>query len=143
MEESVVATQIRVLVVDDSAKFRNVVRQLLTSEEDIAVVGEAGDGAAALVKIREVTPDVVLMDCSMPGMGGVEATRLIRGRHPRIHVIGLSNEEQGREFQEMRAAGAEAVIPKAAGPQEIGDAIRTSATSQFPAGGANQERRSQ
>ena len=71
--------KIKVLVVDDHTLVRDGIRALLSLAADIEVVGEASDGKEALQKVRQLAPDVVLMDLAMPTMGGLEATRRIRG----------------------------------------------------------------
>lgn len=117
-------SQQRVLLVDDHTVMREGLRMVLGAAPDIAVAGEAGDGKEALDKVEEVHPDVVLMDLSMPGMSGTEATRLIKKRHPEIRVIGLSmytEEEGGRE---MLDAGAEAYFSKSGPPEKLLLAIR-------------------
>ena len=73
---------IRVLLVDDQALLRTGFRMILDAEEDIEVVGEAGDGLEAVDQVRALQPDVVLMDIRMPRMDGVEATRQITGPGP-------------------------------------------------------------
>ena len=82
---------ITVLIVDDHAVVRAGLRQLMATADDIEVVGEAEDGATAVAAVSELTPDVVLMDLSMPGVDGVEATRRIKESHPLVHVVVLTS----------------------------------------------------
>ena len=103
---------IRLLIADDHALFREGLRALLAATPDLQVVGEAADGEEALRQAPLLNPDVVLMDVNMPGMGGVEATRLLHIRHPGILVIGLSMYSESHRAEEMRAAGASAYVAK-------------------------------
>lgn len=102
----------RTLVVDDDAGFRRRVRQFLASEPSIEVIGEAADGQEAILKARELKPDVVLMDVRMPGTNGVDATRLINDEMPRIKVIVLSLYDVDEYRQAATASGASAYVPK-------------------------------
>src|SRR4030067_1004566 len=82
--------KIRVLIVDDHTLVRDGVRALLSLVSDIEVVGEAANGKEALEKVKELAPDVVLMDLAMPIMGGLEATRRIRREFPKTKVVALT-----------------------------------------------------
>jgi DNA-binding NarL/FixJ family response regulator len=80
-------TRINVLIADDHTVFRQGMRKMLESEEDMAVVGEAATGREALQQARRLLPDVILMDIKMPDMDGIEATRVLHPELPRIGVI--------------------------------------------------------
>src|SRR5688572_2254098 len=80
---------IRVLVADDHPMVRNCISKILESQEDLEVVGKASNGVVAIEMANALHPDVVLMDCTMPLMDGVEATEYIRKDHPEISVIGF------------------------------------------------------
>ena len=82
---------IRVLLVDNHAVFRHVIRTLLMQYPDIEVVGEAANGLQAVERADTLHPDVILMDVNMPKMNGIEATRFITVRYPKVAVIGLSS----------------------------------------------------
>mgnify|MGYP006290431845 CR=1 FL=1 len=82
--------KIRVLVADDHKLLREALVLMLADEEGIEVVGEVSDGEEAVDAARQMQPDVVLMDVSMPGMSGLEATELIKSEMPHIGVVGLS-----------------------------------------------------
>ena len=81
---------VRVLLADDNARFRGVLRRLLERDPEIVVVAEAGDGAEALELAEDVRPDVVLMDVSMPGLDGLEATYALKAQLPDVTVLMLS-----------------------------------------------------
>ncbi len=81
---------IKVLIVDDNAKFKKSVKNLLSNALDLEVIGEARDGKEAILKAKELKPDIVLMDVRMPEMGGIEATRRISQIMPEVKVIILT-----------------------------------------------------
>lgn len=81
---------IKVLICDDQDIVRQGLQLILETSQDIEVVGIAQDGAEALELVSETKPDVVLMDLKMPGMNGIQATRLIRDRYPAVHVLALT-----------------------------------------------------
>ena len=101
---------------------REGLRTLLEEEPDLDVVGEASDGEQALAACRHLQPDVVLMDYSLPGIDGSEATRRLRQEMPHIQVIGLSMYEEYDRLQAMLDAGAAAYLTKS------GDSDRLLAT---------------
>jgi two-component system response regulator NreC len=115
---------IRVLIADDHTIVRSGVRMLLDAESEFRVVGEAVDGQEALALIEKLHPDVVLMDISMPGMGGLEATRQIKARWPEIRVLVLTMHRSDEYFFEMLKAGASGYVLKVARPGELIQAVR-------------------
>lgn len=117
---------IRVLVVDDHPVMRRGLASSLNQEPDIAIVGEAGDGDAALEAARRLRPDVVLMDLGMPGVDGIEATRRIRAEMPGIRVVGLSVYAEEERESAMLLAGAAAYLNKCCSIAELTAAIRRS-----------------
>lgn len=123
---------IRVLLVDDHTLFREGVRSLLGSEDDIEVVGEAADGREAIAKTDELTPDVVVMDIMMPGMSGIEATERIRSRHPETRVLVMSMYDDEEYVQRMLAAGASGCMLKWATTEELVKAVRDVAGGGMP-----------
>ncbi|MBI5443319.1 MAG: response regulator transcription factor [Deltaproteobacteria bacterium] len=120
----------RVLLVDDHALFLEGLRSLLAEVADIDVVGEARDGRAALQLCGELSPDVVIMDVTMPELNGIDAARRIRDRSASTRVIALSMHTEPRVVAEMLKAGATGYIPKASAPSELLAAIRTVAEGQ-------------
>ncbi len=82
---------IRILVVDDHAPFRRMLSDFLSSHESVVVVGEAVNGVDAVQRADELRPDIILMDLSMPGMSGFEATKAIKEKHPQTKVVVLSS----------------------------------------------------
>lgn len=119
--------KIKVLVADDHAIVREGVRMILGKEQDIDVVGEAGHGEQALEMAAKLRPQVVVMDISMPGMGGIEATQRLRAQYPDIHVLVLTmHEDESYVFQLLRA-GASGYVLKRAAAQDLVQAVRAAA----------------
>jgi signal transduction histidine kinase/CheY-like chemotaxis protein len=115
---------LEVLIVDDHAIFRDGIAQLLTQERGIHVVGFANDGGEAIELARKLKPDAILMDISMPGINGIEATRVIHQEFPGIRIIGLSMYTDEESAHVMREAGAIAYKSKGCAPAELVSAIR-------------------
>ncbi|NUM46571.1 MAG: response regulator transcription factor [Anaerolineales bacterium] len=120
--------KIRVLLVDDHDVLRAGLRSLLEHEEDIQVVGEAGDGEEAIRRAQEALPDVVLMDLTMPKMGGLEATRHILALKLPCRILVLTVHEDKQYFFEMLNAGALGYVTKRTAADELIAAIRAVAT---------------
>ncbi len=114
---------VRVLITDDHAVVRAGLRMLLSAAPDLEIIGEAGDGAESLRMARDLSPDVVLMDISMPDMNGIEATRRIKALCPGVAVLALTMHEDDQYFFEMLAAGASGYVPKRAAPNDLIAAI--------------------
>ena len=113
-----------VLLIDDHPLMRRGLRTLLESEADIAVIGEAGDGQEAIDQVKSLTPDVAIMDITMPNLNGIEATRRILAEAPEARIIALSMHAEKRFVDEMLRAGARAYLLKDSVPEELVDAIR-------------------
>jgi DNA-binding NarL/FixJ family response regulator len=104
------ATVLKVLITDDRVASRKGLRALMLTQPDIQVIGEAADGKRAIQFIKKEKPDVVIMDAYMPGMNGLEATRIIKKKWQEIRVVFLTLHEGIRE--EALAAGADAFLVK-------------------------------
>ncbi len=119
------AEDIRVLIVDDHTIVRSGLKLLLESVSGIHVVGEAQNGHQAIEKTSLHQPDLILMDITMPGLDGLEATKLIKERWPSIHILALTMHRSDEYFFEMLKFGASGYLLKGAETEELLDAIRT------------------
>lgn len=115
---------IKVLIVDDHHLIRTGIQRMLADVEGLSVVGEAEDGEHSIAKVRELSPDVVLMDVKMPGIGGIEATRKITRTYPDTRVIGLTAYGEDTYAQRLLQAGASGYLTKGASLDEMVRAIR-------------------
>ncbi|MGZ4731802.1 MAG: response regulator [Terriglobales bacterium] len=116
--------KISVLLVDDHSLVRRGFRRILEDEPDIEVTGEAGDGAEAIRLAHELKPDVVVMDCAMPNMNGLLATRKILEQQPKTLVLMLSMHPEETLVRQALDAGARGYVLKNAVDLELGAAIR-------------------
>ena len=121
---------IRIVLADDHKMILAALRSLLEKEIDIAVVGEAGDGAALLELVERTAPDIAVVDVGMPGMNGIEATRRLLAARPVLKVIALSAYSDKRFVLEMLDAGAKGYLIKASAGDELPRAIRAIAQGQ-------------
>ncbi len=118
-------SQIRLLMVDDHEIVRAGLRMLLQAQPDIEIVAEADNGRDAVAKARELQPDIVLMDISLPDLDGFEATQQIKRAFPKTAVLALTMHESDEYFFKMLQAGASGYVPKKAAPTDLVTAIRT------------------
>lgn len=116
---------IRVVLADDQALFRSGLRMLLDSQDDLAVVAEAGDGVEALAAVERTDPDVVLMDIRMPRMDGVTATERLAASGPRPRVLVLTTFDLDEAAARALRAGASGFVLKDARPEFLLAAVRT------------------
>jgi DNA-binding NarL/FixJ family response regulator len=117
--------KIRVLLADDHTVVRQGVCQFLVEESDIEVVAEASDGAEAIKLVEVHQPDVAVLDIRMPGMTGVEATRLIKERFPQVKVLILTAYDDDPYVFALLEAGADGYVLKTASGDELVRAVRT------------------
>ena len=115
--------KIRVMLVDDHAVVRVGFRMLLSLNPDIEVVGEAENGEQAYHRYPEIRPDVLIMDLSMPGMGGIETVRRLVARDPEARVLVLSAHEDTAHPKRVLKAGAVGYLCKRSAPEELIDAV--------------------
>lgn len=116
---------IRILLADDHKIVREGTRQLLEQSDDLIVVAEAATGEAAVELCGELRPDVVVMDVHLPGINGIEATRLIRSRYPLTRVVVLSAYDDDRYVFPLLDAGANGYLLKTTSGANLADAIRS------------------
>ncbi|MEO5953376.1 MAG: response regulator transcription factor [Chloroflexia bacterium] len=115
---------IKLLIVDDHALYRQGLRAMFELEPDVEVIGEAADGSEALDKVEAIHPDIVLMDVNMPGMDGMQATRKLADAYPGILIIMLTMFKGEEHLREARRAGASAYVLKDAGSEMLLNTIR-------------------
>jgi len=120
-------TAVRVLLVDDQALFREALATLLSVREEVDVVGEAADGAAAVECAARLRPDVVLMDLRMPGLDGIAATRRLRAGQPDVRVIALTTFDTDEEVFAALRAGAVGYLLKDVSSARLVEAILAAA----------------
>lgn len=116
-------SKIRILLADDHSLFREGIVAVLNSQPDMEVIGEASDGLEAVILARNLHPDVILMDVTMPGTDGIEATRLIKQEQPEVRIVMLTvNDEQGKLFDAIRY-GAQGYLLKTIRARELVDML--------------------
>ena len=118
---------IRILLADYHKVIREGLAQMLGAEEDFEIVGQAEDGNEAVELTQMLRPHLILMDCAMPNMDGITATKIIAERHPTVNIIGLSFYRADERADEMIKAGAKAYVSKTAPAEELKQAIRSCA----------------
>ncbi|MCP4634962.1 MAG: response regulator transcription factor [Methyloversatilis sp.] len=122
---------IKVMLVDDHAVVRMGFKLLLAACEDIEVIGEADSGEAAYQRYAELKPDVIVMDLSMPGMGGIEAVRRLTARDKGVRILALSAHEDTAHPKRVLKAGATGYLSKRGAPEALIDAVRTVAAGRM------------
>lgn len=116
--------KIRILIVDDHPLFRQGVRYMLEAQHDLEVVGEVGEGQSAIQQTDVLTPDVVLCDINLPGMNGLEVTRILKRRYPSMGVIILTLHEDDEQLFLAIRSGASAYAIKDIGASELISLVR-------------------
>ena len=114
---------IRILLVDDHPVVRHGLRALLDLQPDWEVIDEAEDGSEAVDKVQRLNPDVVLLDISMPKMGGLEACRLIRETAPQCEILILTQHDSPQMLREALDAGARGYVMKSHAARDLLDAV--------------------
>ena len=114
----------RIMIVDDHVMVRDALRSALDAEDDLRVVGEAGEGREGVKKAQELSPDVVLMDIAMPGMNGIDACHEIRDLLPGTKVLMLTASQDEESWTASMLAGAQGYVLKVSGQEEILHAVR-------------------
>ena len=117
-------TKIRILIADDHVVLRSGLRRLLNEYADIEVIGEANDCDEAIARAGELVPDVLLLDITMPGSGGIDVIRIVKANYPDIHILILTMHEDESHFIASIKAGASGYVPKKAADSELIAAIR-------------------
>ena len=123
--ESNSGTTLRVLLADDHPVVREGLKQLVNAQPDMHVVGEASDGEAACRAARELMPDVLVMDLSMPVLGGADATSRVRQESPGVRVLALTVHEERDYLTQLLRAGASGYVLKRAAATDLVHAVRT------------------
>jgi DNA-binding NarL/FixJ family response regulator len=119
--------RLRILLADDHVTVRRGLKLLIDAERDMEVIGEAGDGNEAVQKARELNPDVIVMDISMPGASGLDATRTLKKIKPDAVIVTLTRHADSAYLQELLRAGVSGYVLKRSAPTELLHAIRAAA----------------
>jgi two-component system nitrate/nitrite response regulator NarL len=118
----------KILIVDDHEVVRDGLRNILTSLDNIAIAGEAGNGEDAVKMYSSLKPDLVIMDISMPGMNGIEATRVIKEKDPDARILILTMHDNQEYLNQIIRSGAKGFILKNTDKEELLDAVKTVAS---------------
>jgi len=116
--------KLRILLADDHAILREGLKALINVHPDMEVVGEAADGKAAYDRTKELHPDVLVMDVSMPNVNGVQATRDVRRQWPNVRVLALTVHEERSYLRELMEAGASGYVLKRSAAEDLVHAVR-------------------
>ena len=125
------AGKIRVLIADDHTVVREGIRQILGREEDMEVVGEAGDGLEALEMVRALKPAVVVLDIAMPGISGLETVSLIKETMPECEIVVLSMHSKESMIHRMLDSGALGYVLKASPSSDVINAVRAAHRGEY------------
>lgn len=127
---------LRILLVDDHVLFRKGVAALLARREEMQVVGEASDGLEAISAAREILPDVILMDISMPNCNGLDATRRIKREMPHVKIVILTVSDDDHDLFEAIKSGAQGYLLKDLEPYQLFDLLESISRGEAPLSGA-------
>ena len=116
--------KIRIIVAEDHLTVREGIKLLLKAQPDMEVVGEAGDGEAAIALATQLQPDMVIMDVSMPVMNGLKATKKLRALYPSLKILTLTRHTDDGYLRQLIGAGANGYVLKQSAPDELINAIR-------------------
>jgi len=117
--------KLRILLADDHVLVRQGLRALIDAQPDMEIVGEADDGEAALAGARDLSPDIVVMDLTMPRMGGIRASELLKQDQPDVKVLALTAHEDGSYIRQVLGVGVSGYLLKRAAADELIHALRT------------------
>ncbi|HEY3252124.1 MAG TPA: response regulator transcription factor [Ignavibacteria bacterium] len=120
----------KILIVDDHEVVRDGLRNILLSLDNISIAGEAGNGEDAIKMYNTVKPDLVIMDISMPGMNGIEATRIIKEKDPEAKILILTMHDNQEYLNQIIRSGAKGFILKNTDKEELLEAVRTVASGE-------------
>jgi two-component system nitrate/nitrite response regulator NarL len=118
----------KILIVDDHEVVRDGLKNILTSLDNISIAGEAGNGEDAVKMYASLKPDLVIMDISMPGMNGIEATRVIKEKDPDARILILTMHDNQEYLNQIIRSGAKGFILKNTDKEELLDAVKTVAS---------------
>ncbi|HEX2787631.1 MAG TPA: response regulator transcription factor [Ignavibacteria bacterium] len=117
--------KIKLIITDDHKMFREGIKNILNDYEDIEVLSEAGSGEELLEKLTQQTADVILMDINMPGISGIETSKIIKKKYPETFILALSTSDDDNYIIEMLNTGAKGYVLKSTGIEELVSAIKT------------------
>ena len=120
-----IAQKTRIFLADDHETVREGLKLLLNAQADMEVVGEAGDGAAAVERVGHLKPDIIVLDVSMPGMNGLKAAEALRQSSPDVKVLTLTRHSDDGYLHQLLRAGAAGYVLKQSRPAELLHAIRS------------------
>jgi len=120
-----IAQKTRIFLADDHETVREGLKLLLNAQADMEVVGEAGDGAAAVERVGHLKPDIIVLDVSMPGMNGLKAAEALRQCSPEVKVLTLTRHSDDGYLHQLLRAGAAGYVLKQSRPEELLHAIRS------------------
>ena len=117
--------KLRIFIAEDHQTVREGIKLLVNAQQDMEVIGEAGDGETAIKEVGRLKPDIVLMDISMPTMNGLKATKRLRSMSPDVKILTLTRHTDDGYLQQLIGAGANGYVLKQSAPNELIKAIRT------------------